>query len=92
MLSLLPQVTSSQVREVVVDIALDAVERLGEVDWDAIARILDQPNFSKFERLIIPGVWRDVGSDGVRQWMMQRLLPGRARDKLILCKQFDKRA
>ena len=94
--SVLAQVTSSQVREVVVDVGLATIERLREVEWDIIARILDQPNFSKLEQLIIPGdvaAWgsgvddvRDV--DEVRHWMEQRLLPGRARDKFIICDQW----
>ena len=85
--SILAQVTSSQVREVVVDVASETLESLREVDWDAIARILDQPNFSKLEKLIMPcSDVRDVGE--VRRWMMQRLLPGRARDTLIFCEQW----
>ena len=86
--SLLAQVTSSEVREVVVDFRKGYIKMLDEVDWDTVVRILDQPNFSKLERLIIPTGYLLGYVDEVRQRMMQRLLPGRARDKLVVFQQW----
>ena len=57
------------------------------MDWDTIARILDQPNFSELERFIMPGVPAHL-MDKVGRWMAQRLPPGRAQDKLVLCEEW----
>jgi hypothetical protein len=78
--SLLGQVTSSEVRRVEIEILTAAPELLKEVDWDSIAKILQQPNFSKLEAFVISDI-RKLPEEA-KCWMMQRLPPGRAKDKL----------
>jgi hypothetical protein len=86
--SLLAQITSSELREVAVDMQSHAMERLKEVDWDSIVRVLQQPNFSELEKFTILGVDKDhTGASNVptaRNYLMERLPAGRARNKLII--------
>jgi hypothetical protein len=81
--ALLSQITSYDLREVIMDVPGGTLEDLGKIDWNSIARILQQPKFSGFEKLIIYGIADDLEKG--RYWMMRWLPPGRARDKFILC-------
>jgi hypothetical protein len=83
------RIVSSEMREVVMEIRGGDVEMLEDMDWDSIATILQQPNFSKLEKFAILGFRARISSgisqvNRARYWMMQRLPPGRARDKLIV--------
>jgi hypothetical protein len=86
--SLLRKITSFEMREVVMEIQRGTIKLLKEIDWSSIAKVLDQPNFSKLEKFVMLGIGYETESgnnevDRAKDWMMQNLPSGRARDKLL---------
>jgi hypothetical protein len=80
--SLLAQITSSEVREIAIEIWREDLE---EIDWNSIAQLLQRPNFSRLQKLVVYGM-RDEYVEKGSCWLMEILPLGRARDKLVLCK------
>jgi hypothetical protein len=85
---LLARITSSEMQEVVMEISRGTVELLKEIDWNSIAKVLQRPNFSKLEKFVILGIGYEIESGNIhmnkaKDWMMQILPLGRARDKLL---------
>jgi hypothetical protein len=75
----LAQIISCEIREVAMHFWLIPLNELTKIDWDGIARVLQRPNFSGLEKVSI----LDVMLKDARAWLLQRLPPGRMRDKVV---------
>jgi hypothetical protein len=89
-LLMLTQITSTHMREVAFGIwALGDPNILAILDWDSLARTLQQPNFSQLQKLVIFGV-SDQMQESIKAWVANRLPhSSRARD-LVVCRLFNK--
>jgi hypothetical protein len=78
----LAQITSCEIREVEIPLSLFTLDEVNSIDWDGIAGILQRPNFSGLERVVVVDPV-SAEPEGLQAWFMQRLPPGRMRDKFV---------
>jgi len=82
---ILAQIISTDMREVAFDAStLRDPDFMDVLDWDAIAHILQRPNFSHMQRLVVFGISDNI-LESTKTWIVNRLPAGRARDLVVCC-------
>jgi hypothetical protein len=71
---ILSKITSTHIQEVKfrVTSALVDPKDLDEIDWEAVGRTFERPNYSSLQKFVISGVWYRV-LDKTRAWVQKRL-------------------
>jgi hypothetical protein len=80
---LLAQITSTRLRDIVVNVGMSAPDDLAVLDWGRILHILQRPNFSSLRRLAISGLMNAI-LDETKDWIVKKLPPCSVRD-IIVC-------